>query len=187
MKRWLFFFLIFCIILVSAKTEKTTLKIGDSLLIKGSNVTLIDTDDKEDKIIVCINNQKSIVSNEKIVNGVRVEILNVYNNYSRLRLENPCRDCICDESCSNELCFEKQQLECNTNLDCKDLDETTKDLCINNKCVHEKITTPKVEKPSEITISLKEKETRNNIAITTLFIITSIIILLIILKYRKII
>ena len=64
MKKYLVFGLFFMVLLVLAKTETVEMKEGESFEIKDKNVTLIKFDPEDDKIIVCVNNEKAIVSEE---------------------------------------------------------------------------------------------------------------------------
>jgi hypothetical protein len=130
--------------LVLAKTETVELKEGESFEIKDKNLTLIKFDPEDDKVIVCVNNEKAIVSDriDKSVNGVTIHIKSVKNNYARLELTRRCTSskCSCEkteEDCSNVECFH----ECNSDDDCDDKDETTNDFCRGSprKCINIKI------------------------------------------------
>ncbi|MBI2667967.1 hypothetical protein HYX17_04340 [Candidatus Woesearchaeota archaeon] len=96
---------------VNATTETIDLREGDSFLIRDRNVTIIDTN-KDDKVKICINNLMSIISDndEKLFNGVYVDIRHIENNITNVRLERNCieRDCSCDENCNNNRCFDKE-------------------------------------------------------------------------------
>lgn len=106
MKTWIL--IIFPLILVSAAyadVERVTLFNEQSFLFDGKNVTLINSND--DSIIVCVNREKTIISNEKTVNGVIVERTDSNEGSAKLRLDFECRDdCSCDgNECNNNACF----------------------------------------------------------------------------------
>ncbi len=117
--------------LASATTETIDLKVGDSFLIRDKNITLINADDDDEKIVVCVNNIKSIVNidENKWVNNVYFDIKNVDKNIARIKIERDCKNCICDNSCNNDLCFDKESL--NENLETKEeIKEDNKEILI---------------------------------------------------------
>ena len=94
-----------------ALTEYPTLKPGESYLIKDRNVTLIGISYDENSILLCINNEKAIVSDSTTVNKVSVSLRSVDNAQARLKLEYKCSNCICSNDCSNKLCIKKESKE----------------------------------------------------------------------------
>jgi len=144
MKKYLVFGLFFMVFLVLAKTETVEMKEGESFEIKDKNVTLIKFDPENDKIIVCVNNEKAIVSDEldKSVNGVTIHIKSVKIDYAKIELTRSCTSskCSCEETsedCSNVECFN----ECDYDSECDDGDEDTLDFCTGSpkKCVNNPI------------------------------------------------
>ena len=100
-------FIILISTLVYATSEVIDLKIGDSFLIVDKNITLINIDDKDDKVILCINNVKVIVNRnlDKTVNDVIISVRSIDENSTRVKFERKCKKCVCDDSCLNNLCF----------------------------------------------------------------------------------
>jgi len=91
-----------------AKTETVELRTGDSRLIEDSNVTLLSINERDNKIIVCVNSQKQILEEkqEKTVNNLRIDVKDVKYDYAKLTLDSDCRNCICNTNeCSNAACF----------------------------------------------------------------------------------
>ncbi|MFH1209162.1 MAG: hypothetical protein V1663_00010 [archaeon] len=134
---------------VYAFTEQIVIFKGDSFLMSNKNVTLIDVFEDEDTIVVCVNNQKAIVSNGETFNGVKFDIEDIKDNYIDVYLKTTCTDCICDENCLNDRCFnyvvynqsnvnnlsnEVEQVQCYSDEDCVDGKDNTVDNCINSKC-----------------------------------------------------
>ena len=93
--------------LATADTERITLTNGESFLFDGKNITLIDS--SEDSVIICVNKVK-IISDEKTVNGVIIDLINSDEGQAELRLDFECRDdCGCDlNECNNDICFRSQ-------------------------------------------------------------------------------
>ena len=144
MKKYVVFIVLLTVFLVLAKTETVELKEGESFEIKDKNLTLIKFDPDDDKIIVCVNNEKAIVSDEidKSVNGVTIHIKSVKKDYAKLELTRRCTSskCSCektDEDCSNIECFH----ECDSDAECDDNNKTTNDFCRGSprKCLNIKI------------------------------------------------
>jgi len=124
--------LVLCMIpLIIAKTETVTLEPMESFEIKDKNITLIKLDSEDDKVVLCISNEKVIVSDtlDKSVNGVTVHIKSVKSDYAKIEFTRTCtKDCSCEENkeeCSNIECFH----ECDVDLDCNDNNPSTNDFC----------------------------------------------------------
>ncbi len=102
------FLLLYLISFVNAYSITKELEIGESITLGGRNVTLMDLDTKEDKIIVCVNGEKSIVpSTGKTVKKVFIEPRRVMSTYAEIRLKTTERGS-CGIECSNTACFEKK-------------------------------------------------------------------------------
>lgn len=166
--------------LVNANTEIVNMKKGDSILLEGKNITLINLDNEDDKVVICINNVKSIVSDEKTTNEVIIDVKSVKDDYARIGFEVICDDCICDESCLNNDCF--SQKECIYNTECNDFNILTKDSCINNKCVNEIIETIDLGTQD---ITIKSKKSSYSIPILILPITILLLIIIYLTMKRK--
>jgi len=110
--------------IVYAEVERPTLSIGQSFLFDGKNVTLVDS--SEDSVIICVNGEKTIISNQKTVNGVIIDLVDSDESQAKLRLDYECnKDCECNEDeCSNNICFRFMQA---ATTSIENTVETTKD------------------------------------------------------------
>ena len=128
---------LFVILTVTAATERITLNKGESLFLNQKNITLLNADFKNDNVLICVNNQKAIVSDEEMVNGARIEIKDVIDEgTAELEIEvESCNDdsCKCTIDCTNNLCIttssEPPEDECYTDSDCDDNNDQTEDKC----------------------------------------------------------
>ncbi|MBL7147800.1 MAG: hypothetical protein ISS82_03170 [Nanoarchaeota archaeon] len=183
--------------LANALIETHIFFVGDSFEVSGKNVTLIaigETDD-EDSLVVCVNNQKAIVTDEQEFNSVEFNFEDIQNNYAQLKLKFPSSG-TCDESCSNILCFGGQQqiqdestldtetdidntteVECNTDSECNDNNACTLDKCINNKCNYEQI--------PDCGYIVGEEKKPNFLPTFSIILLILVIILLLILFFKK--
>lgn len=109
MKKLILLAILLLIIPISlAKTEKVTMYPGMSKLIENSNITLISLDEKNNKAVVCINNEKKILTenSDKTVGKLIINAKSIKLNYVDFELKSDCKDCICNTvECSNNLCF----------------------------------------------------------------------------------
>lgn len=142
MKKWglvgliLVMLLMLLILPVSyAKTQTFTFQKDQSEVIENINVTLLDFNKKEEKIVVCVNNQRGIVVDDKRVNGVYFEIKRFDSTGVKMTLEADCDECKVED---NLECYN----ECKKHEDCDDGNESTLDYCTGRprKCVHNKKT-----------------------------------------------
>ena len=108
MKYVLILVFLVSLLCVSALTEETVLFNGESFSFSDKNVTLIAIG--EDDIVVCVNNEKGIVDDGESFNRVEFNIDKIHDDYVELKLKTDCSDCVCDESCSNSLCFGEEDL-----------------------------------------------------------------------------
>ena len=94
------------VIFVEAKTDYATLEVNDSFLFRGKNITLLSINSFDNKVVICINNEKAIISEDRNVNTIGVHLRDVDSDKVKFRFDNPCKDkeCECDDSCSNHLC-----------------------------------------------------------------------------------
>lgn len=187
-KTSLLLLILFIIPLANALTETHLFFVGDSFEVSGKNVTLVAIGSEQENIVVCINNQKFIVTDEQEVSNVEFNFENIEDNFVELKLKFPSSG-ECDESCSNDLCFPSNQqiqnetttddeidIECVSDLDCSDNNQNTLDKCIENHCVYEPI--------NEGYIVGEEKET-SFIPYFSISLLILVIILLLILFFKK--
>lgn len=87
-----------------ALTEYTELIIGESYQIKDKNITLIGISSDEESLIVCVNNQKEILSNDKTINEIGLHIRDTNKTSASLKITYKCPNCICSSECSNKFC-----------------------------------------------------------------------------------
>ncbi|MDD5331675.1 MAG: hypothetical protein PHE43_02540 [Candidatus Nanoarchaeia archaeon] len=164
MKKMIYLVLI-CILssIVFAKVESIDISKDQSYLAPGHNITLLSLDSKDDKVLLCVNNERIIVSTDstKETDNLSIDLKEVYNDETaRLKLETTCKSCSCDDSCSNELCYPKQE---------EIIEETNE---INDG------TTIDTEKPIEIEVkNYKPAETKTSS--NGIFIILAILIIII--------
>ncbi|MEK6856720.1 MAG: hypothetical protein AABX49_01765, partial [Nanoarchaeota archaeon] len=85
-----------------AKTETVILDREESFVIDGINVTLLDYQKKKEKLLVCVDNQRAILSDDKRVSQVYFEIVSFRDDGVKIHLEADCDDCIADD---NSRCF----------------------------------------------------------------------------------
>ncbi|MEM4266689.1 MAG: hypothetical protein QW404_01380 [Candidatus Nanoarchaeia archaeon] len=137
MKRgfWFGFFLLllFCSISVIA-AETFTLNVGGSKEIKGVNFTLLRTNTKTEKIIMCVNNKKVIVDYKANLGNAAIRVKDVSERYAQIEVEVACGNkCECDSSCSNDACF-SAGFSCSSDADCDDGNPETNDICSAGVC-----------------------------------------------------
>tara|TARA_Y100000034_G_C6789575_1_gene353446 strand:+ start:384 stop:935 length:552 start_codon:yes stop_codon:yes gene_type:complete len=141
---------------IDARSITETIKVGESIVIEDQNVTVMDTETKGDKVLLCVNGVKSIVSDEKdrTVNNVFVSVSRVKEFEARLKLESRCDECTLN---NNVACYD----ECSQDSDCNDDDEKTQDSCIGapKKCFYTEITEPTPNEPTP------EEPTEHNIVV----------------------
>src|SRR3989344_7358337 len=104
MKKSLIFVIIIILPLVLAKTDTLQMQKGESQLFYGKNITLLNFNEEEDTIILCINNKIKIVTDSAVVNGVSVDIRRVAPEFAAFRVAYRCsgRECGYVASYSNE-------------------------------------------------------------------------------------
>ena len=103
--------LILLVPLASARKETAEFKVGETMLIQNVNVTLLNADEKDNKLVICINSQKGILEEkeERKVNNVIVDVREIRQNYAKLILDVDCKNCACNTAdCSNAACFPKK-------------------------------------------------------------------------------
>ena len=139
-------FVVFLVMVVFALAKTETVKFGkmDSYELKDKNITVITYDEEDDKVILCVNGERAIVSEDrdKTVNGLLIHIREVKQSYAKLEISRTCSGskCSCEkvgEECDNTPCFD----ECKENSECDDGDVNTNDFCTGKpkKCVNNPI------------------------------------------------
>src|SRR3989338_7594633 len=109
MKKVIFAFILLILLSVPvyAKTIEKELSEKGNVEVPGYNITLMLIGNKERSIVVCVNNEKRIIdkSSKLSLENLKVEPLRIYPNNVKLKITYSCEECICNESCSNNLCF----------------------------------------------------------------------------------
>lgn len=124
-------FLVLFLAVVSAgtdtETERTELEEGQSMEVSGKRLTLMKLDYENQRVIVCVNGKRAILSERstKNVNDAIINLRGVTKNKADIRMSVNCPGCECDESCDNSICFDK----CYTDKDCDDGNDLTEDEC----------------------------------------------------------
>ena len=145
-------------VVYAAKFVDATLKPGESYSLEGKNITLLDS--VNGSMMLCINNEKFIVSKDKSISGVFIDFRRANYEEAFFKLKYTCgKDCQCDgDECSNNLCpfgieelsnpnlngtipdeNEVSPLECFEDSSCDDGDVCTLDICGNGSCEHETV------------------------------------------------
>src|SRR3989344_262070 len=98
---------------VNAKTIEKEVYEKGSVNVPGYNITILTIGGNQKSLASCINNEKYIINRKssKILENLKVEVLNIYGDYARLKITYTCEECICDESCSNNMCFSQKAEE----------------------------------------------------------------------------
>ena len=106
MKTWIgiviFLFLMLLAPFSSARTKTVILDRGDSYVMENVNVTLIDYRKKDDKVLICVDNERAIISDEKRVGKIYFETRSFRDDGVKLTLDADCDDCIVSD---NSKCF----------------------------------------------------------------------------------
>jgi hypothetical protein len=160
----LLIYLLLTLLLVTTVQSISTLKelkIGESFVTENQNITLLDLDRGDEKVILCINGVKGIVSEtrNRKVNNVLVEVRSVKRDKANIKFESNCNNCQLN---NNNACFN----QCTSSLDCDDNNEDTLDLCTGSPlvCTHTDTTlepeTPPIteDNSDEITVIVNIEE-----------------------------
>ena len=133
--------LFFCIPFVNARyqtdTARFTLEEGQSAELNGKRLTLLNLDFEKERVIVCVNGEKTILSSKtKEVNGAVLDLRKVTMNKADIRMWVNCPGCECDKNCDNSVCFD----QCYEDEDCDDGNALTEDKCYGSpkKCHNQK-------------------------------------------------
>lgn len=106
MKIWVIAFIFLSLVLLapfsSARTKTLILDRGDSYVFEDVNITMIDFNKKRDKVLVCVDNERAIISDEKRVGWVYFEIKSFRDDGVKLTLDADCDDCVVSD---NSECF----------------------------------------------------------------------------------
>jgi len=193
--------LILSIAFVSAEYQKTTerftLEEGQSIEFNGKKLTLLNLDFENEKVIVCVNGERTILSKRKTktVNDAILDLREVTMNKAEIRMWVNCPKCECDESCDNSICFD----ECYEDKDCDDGNDLTEDKCYGTpkKCYNKIIEGGELEigdtEPQGNTEGITSKTTYEipkqiNVSgpkLTNMFLLSIIFILAVALVYKK--
>ena len=159
--------------LVLGAAETVEFEVEDSYLIKDKNVTLLDINYDEDKVILCINNQKSIFSDDKdkYFNNMQIDVKSINDDKAKIRIERSCSNCVCDDSCKNDLCVVTKE-------DKEVLKETTeKDTSIPKE-------TQESNEKEIIIVSQKPAQQNNSLPLILFLILAIILIFLVVIRKR---
>src|SRR3989344_2298427 len=106
MKLWLLLGIMLLILptVYAAKVVDVTLKPGESYYLEGKNITLLDS--VNGSMMLCINNERFIVSKDKSISGVFIDFRRANYEEAFFKLKYTCgKDCQCDgDECSNSAC-----------------------------------------------------------------------------------
>lgn len=110
---------------VYGKTVDLDLYLNQSYEGFGKNITLLNVDTKEDKAVICINQQKFIISNDRSIDNILLEIGSFKKDFVRMDISDGCDRCKCETNCDNSVCFDicDEDSDCETrrnfNVECK--------------------------------------------------------------------
>ncbi|MBS3150330.1 hypothetical protein J4425_00795 [Candidatus Woesearchaeota archaeon] len=106
-KTLLLIMLLIGALIVQAKTIEQEVRYLDSYEIAGNNLTLIGIGNDKKSIVICVNNERSIIErgNEIEISNLKIEPLTIYDLSAKLKLIYSDEDRECDESCSNTACL----------------------------------------------------------------------------------
>lgn len=134
LKNWcmLLFFVISFVSLSSAST--LNLRVDGSQELKGVNFTLMKTSVNDTKAVLCVNNNKVIVSERRdTFQNIIIKAVDVFSRSASFDVDVACQgSCICASDCANSACFSK--VGCVSDSDCDDLNLSTSDFCVSGSC-----------------------------------------------------
>lgn len=109
MKKEIILVLLLFSSLVSA--DQYTFLDGMSHEIDGKNITLIKFDPLEDKSLFCVNGKRWIIEEDdsKTLNDVYIDVLRIKSDRVDTDIEYRCKNCVCDETCDNSVCFDIEE------------------------------------------------------------------------------
>ncbi|MBS3171386.1 hypothetical protein J4449_02110 [Candidatus Woesearchaeota archaeon] len=107
MKQYLLFLVILIFLILPVNAARVNLIEGENYYTDGRNITVLGIDNKRDKVLVCINNERAILSKErqKTVNDVSLLVKTVSDEKIRIDIKVYCEDCECNENCLNTECI----------------------------------------------------------------------------------
>lgn len=85
-----------------ARTKTIILDRGDSFVMEDINITLMDYRKKDDKVLLCINDEREILSEDKRIGEIYFEIKSFRDDGVKLILDGDCDECITSD---NANCF----------------------------------------------------------------------------------
>ncbi len=107
MKQYLLILVILIFLILPVSAARINLMEGESYYKDGRNVTLLGIDNKRDKVLVCVNNERAILSRErqKTVKDVGLLVKSVSTEQARIDVKVYCEDCECNGNCLNTECI----------------------------------------------------------------------------------
>jgi len=134
------------IFITTAKTEKITLKAGESYELEGKNISLVRS--SEDYMIVCINGNKQIIKEDQWNSDVYFDLINLDRNEVTIKINTNCKEnCFCDETCDNSKCLGEDKEEI---IQEGNSEETNKKEETSESTIQTITLAPEIEKPNFI-------------------------------------
>ena len=150
--KWLVIFLLVSALFVAAQ-EKVTFIPGKSYVIDDRNITLVRLNEKDETAVFCVNGIKGIVIEDEIksVNDVYITATRIDSLTVDTELDYRCNDCVCGESCNNQVCFEDAEEE-PSDVEIIEEDETEDEVDVIEDDFSEEVSEPSevkvIEKPN---------------------------------------
>ena len=91
-----------------AKSKTVILDRGDSLVMEGINITLMDYNKKKDKVLVCVDNSRYIIKDERRAGRVYFEIRSFRDDGVKIILDADCDDCTVSD---NSGCYAARNID----------------------------------------------------------------------------
>lgn len=107
MKSFLIIFVILILVFPFVNAARVNLNLNESYSDDGRNITLLGIDNKRDKVLICVNNERAILSKErqKTVKDVSLFVKKVADDEIRVVVKVYCEECECDNTCLNTECI----------------------------------------------------------------------------------
>jgi len=172
--------------IAEARIIRSEIEIGENTFFEGYNMTLLKIDEGNNKVIVCLNNKRQILSkgSPKRIDGVEIEVDRIIFESAKFEF-NVRESKACADECKNNLCF-----NCLKDSDCKKDDQAIQGTCVSNFCRYQKIEAGvqepenEVETPAEdqnnIVVNLTSQEQAKKPIIIIMSIIGSILVVILI-------
>ena len=102
--KWFLSISLFMLLIPVAGATLKSLEVGESFSSGGKNVTLLGIHDTT--LFFCLNNQRYLLSTNRARNyeGIHLFLKRIVHDRAVFSYSVSCKDCLCDDSCSNEFC-----------------------------------------------------------------------------------